>query len=242
MSNSIRLAKRLAEQVPCSRQEAEQYIAGGWVTVDGQVVEEPGFRVDESHQIALLPKANLAPLTDVTILWHKPAGIEADWLARNLTAETMAAGNRSGLRFLKRHTSGLALTNNLETSASGLVIFSQDFKIKRKLIDDASKIEQEYLAEINRENCSLNPAELLSQLNQSITLNGKLAPALKVSWQNETRLRFAGKGIQLEQINLLCQRRAGLTIVNLKRLRVGRIPLSSLPLGQWRYLLGYERF
>ncbi len=26
---------RLAEMLPCSRREAEQYIAGDWVTVDG---------------------------------------------------------------------------------------------------------------------------------------------------------------------------------------------------------------
>ena len=40
-----RLAKRLAEMLPCSRREAEQFIEGGWVTVDGVVVEEPQFRV-----------------------------------------------------------------------------------------------------------------------------------------------------------------------------------------------------
>ncbi|MDO9293666.1 MAG: S4 domain-containing protein, partial [Hydrogenophaga sp.] len=36
-----RLAKRLAAQLPCSRSDAERYIAGGWVRVDGAVVEEP---------------------------------------------------------------------------------------------------------------------------------------------------------------------------------------------------------
>ncbi|MEG2962384.1 MAG: RNA-binding protein, partial [Janthinobacterium sp.] len=32
---TVRLAKRLSEDVPCSRREAELYIEGGWVTVDG---------------------------------------------------------------------------------------------------------------------------------------------------------------------------------------------------------------
>ena len=40
-----RLAKRLAAQLPCSRREAELYIEGGWVQVDGVVVEAPGARV-----------------------------------------------------------------------------------------------------------------------------------------------------------------------------------------------------
>ena len=41
-TETIRLAKRLAEQATCSRQEAEQYIAGGWVKVDGVTIEEAG--------------------------------------------------------------------------------------------------------------------------------------------------------------------------------------------------------
>ena len=45
MNEPIRLAKRLAEMLPCSRREAEQYIEGGWVKVDGVVIEEPQFRV-----------------------------------------------------------------------------------------------------------------------------------------------------------------------------------------------------
>ena len=73
MNEPIRLAKRLAEMLPCSRREAEQYIEGGWVKVDGVVVEEPQFRV--LHQsIALSKDASLLAPTAVTLLLHKPAG------------------------------------------------------------------------------------------------------------------------------------------------------------------------
>ncbi|MGQ3152632.1 S4 domain-containing protein, partial [Brevundimonas mediterranea] len=44
-----RLAKRLAAQLPCSRRDAEHYIAGGWVRVDGTVVEEPMARVRDEQ-------------------------------------------------------------------------------------------------------------------------------------------------------------------------------------------------
>ena len=47
MIDSIRLAKRVAELRACSRREAEQIITGGWVRVNGVVVEEPQFRVAE---------------------------------------------------------------------------------------------------------------------------------------------------------------------------------------------------
>ncbi|MGH8832565.1 MAG: S4 domain-containing protein [Polaromonas sp.] len=45
MTEPPRLAKRVAELVRCSRREAEQYIEGGWVRVDRQVVEMPQFKV-----------------------------------------------------------------------------------------------------------------------------------------------------------------------------------------------------
>jgi 23S rRNA pseudouridine2604 synthase len=46
MTDPIRLSKRLIELVGCSRREAELFIEGGWVTVDGVVVDEPQFKVE----------------------------------------------------------------------------------------------------------------------------------------------------------------------------------------------------
>ncbi|MEY3487745.1 MAG: hypothetical protein RL075_1750, partial [Pseudomonadota bacterium] len=45
MTEPTRLAKRLAEMLGCSRREAEQFITGGFVRVDGVVIEEPQHRV-----------------------------------------------------------------------------------------------------------------------------------------------------------------------------------------------------
>ena len=237
MTNSLRLAKRLADQTPCSRQEAEIYIAGGWVQVDGLTVEEPGYRVQPEQQVTLLPQASLAPAAPVTILLHKPAGVEASAVLRGIRAETMAAGNRSGLEFLKRHTTNLNFTDALETKASGLMVFTQDWLIARKLVDDAAKIEQEYVVEV----AGNIGADGLALLNHGLTFNGKTLPPIKVSWQNETRLRFALKGSQPFQIIHMCEK-VGLSVVALKRIRIARVPLASLPVGEWRYLLGYERF
>lgn len=213
------------------------YIAGGWVQVDGQIVEEPGFRVQPEQQVTLLPQASLAPVAPVTILLHKPAGIDPTTLLPSIHAGTMAAGNRSGLQFLKRHTTNLNFTDALETKASGLMVLSQDWLIARKLVDDAAKIEQEYIVEVAG---NIAP-EGLALLNHGLTFNGKALPPIKVSWQNETRLRFALKGPQPYQITHMCEK-VGLSVVALKRIRIARVPMASLPVGQWRYLLGYERF
>jgi 23S rRNA pseudouridine2604 synthase len=237
MSDSIRLAKCVAELFNCSRGEAILYIEGAGVTVDGVVVEEPGFRVTGQEQIALLPNADLTPIEDVTILLHKPAGMSVANVTELIVPESHAAEDRSGLRLLKRHLKELTMIDPLENAASGLLVFTQDWRVKRKLVDDLSRVEQEFVVEVSGQ----IKEDGLALLNQSINFNGKPSAPAKVSWQNETRLRFARKELSSRLITLLCER-AGLTIVSIKRIRIGRIPMAGLAAGQWRYLMGYERF
>jgi 23S rRNA pseudouridine2604 synthase len=67
-----------------------------------------------------------------------------------------------------------------------------------------------------------------------------LAPC-KVSWQNEVRLRFAIKDVQPGELSHRC-REGGLEVVSIRRLRIGRIALAKMPVGQWRYLPVGARF
>ena len=233
MLEPVRLAKRLAEILPCSRREAEQYIEGGWVTVDGVVVEEPHFRV--LHQeIAVSKDASLLAPTVVTLLLHKPAGYEAD-----LKQATHSPDDRSGIVQLKKHFSA-ELVTQLALPASGLVVLTDDWRVARKLVDDAATLEHELVVEVVG-NIKPGGLERLNRVDHGFTFNGKLLGPAKVSWQSEARLRFALKGEQPGQINYFCES-VGLTITGMKRLRIGRVAMSGLPVGQWRYLLPHERF
>jgi len=235
MSDPIRLAKRVVELVSCSRREAELYIAGGWVMVDGQVVEEPQFMVSE-QEVTLHPEASLTPREPVTILFHQAptTGMNADTQIR---ADMRAADDPSGIRMLKQHFVRLTQCTPLEPNASGLLVFTQDWRVARKLIDDAAKIEQEYVVEVAGE---IAP-DGLKRLNHGLTFNGRALPPIKVSWQNETRLRFALKGVLAGQIAHMCEK-VGLQVLGMKRIRLGRVSMAKLPPGQWRYLMPQERF
>ena len=100
----VRLAKRVAELKACSRAEAERYIEGGWVSVNGEVVELPQHRVAEADTVAIAPDARATTLLPATVLWHKPAGVRCDIdqapKAEWLTAEQRARDDRSGQRLL----------------------------------------------------------------------------------------------------------------------------------------------
>lgn len=232
MSDPIRLSKRLIELIQCSRSEAEQYIEGGWVLVDGEIVDEPQFMV-EDQTVELHPDAVLAPVEPMTILFHLPTPYDpADPVAplKLITPETHAPGDSSGIRILKRHFARLMPTMPLEEGATGLLAFTQDRRVIKRLVDDSEKNEQEYHVEVS----GTIVENGLDKLNRSMRFNGWPLPAAKVSFQSETRLRFALKNVRAGQIKFMCES-VGLTVVAMKRIRIGRVPMSLQP-GQWRYL------
>ncbi|TAJ77487.1 MAG: RNA-binding protein [Gallionellaceae bacterium] len=234
MTIPVRLAKRIVEIAACSRREAELYIAGGWVSVDGVVVEEPQFMVGQ-QKVELHPAANLTPVVPVTILFNHPLEFSPE--QQLIQIENRAAEDHSGIRPLKQHFVRLTQCLPLEAGANGMAVFTQDFHVSRKLSEDAATIEQEYVVEVAGEPIT----DGLKLLNHGLGFNGKALPPVKVSWQSEARLRFALKGVQPGQIAHMC-RSVGLQVLSVRRLRIGRLSMGKLPPGQWRYMLPYERF
>ncbi|MBT2747724.1 MULTISPECIES: rRNA pseudouridine synthase [unclassified Lysobacter] len=236
MSEPLRLDKRVAELAGCSRAQAQQYIEGGWVRVDGEVVEEPQAPVS-TEQVELDPQARLEPAEPATVLLHKPAGVDFMDIPGLVVAAARAEGDVSGVRLLKRHFHRLTPLMPIDAEASGLVVLSQDGRIWRRLTEDYAQIEQEFVVEVSGE---LGPYGL-KRLAHGLEYRGRPLAPCKVSWQNETRLRFAIKNPQGGQLRHMCAQ-VGLQVVSSKRLRIGRISLSKMPVGQWRYLPVGERF
>lgn len=234
MNEPQRLSKRVAALVPCSRSEAERYIAGGWVRVDGTVIESPQERVHDGQRVELDPGASLQALAPVTVLFHQPAGGDGpQWP----TPDNHWAGDASGIRVLHSHVRQLNALLPLPPQAGGLAVFSQDKRIVRKLTEDAAFIEQELLAEVTGTVADGG----LARLAQGLAWRGRPLPPAKVSWQSEQRLRFAFKGIDPALVAWMCEQ-VGLQLTQLRRIRLGRLPLAGLPPGQWRYLQPHERF
>lgn len=232
-----RLSKAVAALVPCSRREAEQFIAEGRVRLDGQVVLEPQARVSSSQAVAVDKAGTLQPAEPATFLLHKPPGLEAAGVEGLLGAATRWTGNTSGVRPLKSHHAGLVHLLPLPAPASGLSVVSQDGRIVRKLREDAALLEQELVADV----AGTLAEGGLARLCAGLLYEGSRLPPAKVSWQSEHRLRFAVKDIRPEVIPWMCSQ-VGLQLTALRRLRIGRVPMAGLPVGQWRYLSPGEKF
>ncbi len=236
MSEPIRLSKRLIEQLGCSRRDAELYIEGGWVTVDGVVVEQPQFKV-EQQRVELLPGARAEALEPVTLLMHQPAGSDSESARASLNMGNLSDAHREGVRPLHGHFARLTCLAPLERGASGLQVFTQDWRVTRKIDADLRRMEQEYIIEVRGE----TTPQALERLARGATRNDRELPKAKASWQNETHLRMVVKNPQPGQLSELCAY-LRLEVLGMRRIRLGGVSMGKLPVGHWRYVAATERF
>lgn len=239
MTEPVRLARRVAELKPCSRREAEMLIEGGWVRVNGTVVETPQARVS-GETVDIDPRAQAQPVLPATLLLHKPAGCDSDAAANLLTLVNHWPGDHSGMRPLLRQRSRQVGVTPLERDATGLLVFTQEWPVRRKLVQDAALVEHEVIVDVTG---AVTP-QALQQLNRAPVVDGRAMLPAKVSISRQvgalTGLRFALKGYHTGQVAQMCLP-LGLTVVAMRRIRVGRLALAALPAGQWRYLTRFER-
>jgi 23S rRNA pseudouridine2604 synthase len=240
-----RLSKVMADRGLASRREADEWIGAGYVQVNGAVAVL-GQRVPADAQIDIDPRAKELQAQRVTILLHKPIGVVSGQPEDGYepAVSLVTAANRwaddptaKGLGFNPNHLRGLAPAGRLDIDSTGLLVFTQDGRVAKHLIGDDSDVEKEYLVRV----ALPGAPDDLALLNHGLELDGVQLREAKVSWANEDQLRFVLREGRKRQIRRMCEA-VGLQVLALKRVRIGRVPLSNLPMGQWRYLAPWERF
>jgi 23S rRNA pseudouridine2604 synthase len=239
-----RLSKVMAERGLCSRREADEWIVNGWVKVNGEIIETLGTRIAADAEIIISAYAQEHQAENVTILLHKPVGYVSGQAEDGyepaivlVHPDNQWEEDDTQKLFQRGFLKGLAPAGRLDIDSTGLLVLTQDGRVARHLIGEDSKVEKEYLVRVEGE---LSPQDL-TKLNFGLSLDGvKLKPA-KVSWQNEDQLRFVLREGKKRQIRRMCEL-VGLKVVGLKRIRIGSVTLSKLPVGQWRYLRSDEQF
>ena len=245
---TVRLNKRMAELGLCSRREADDWIARGWVRVNGApaVMGQP---VAPDARIEIDRQAEQQQRQQVTILINKPVGYVSgqaeDGYEPAIVLVTPAnrwPEDASRIDYRAGHLNHLAPAGRLDIDSTGLLVLTQDGRIAKRLIGDETRIEKEYLVRVayTRGEGRLPEADM-ERLRHGLTLDGVALRPARVSWQNEDQLRFVLREGRKRQIRRMCEL-VGLQVLGLKRVRIGSVALGPLPPGQWRYLRDDEGF
>jgi len=240
--DKVRLSKLMAERGFCSRREADALIEKGWVFVDGERITVLGTKIAPDANITLDERATRQQQALVTILLNKPVGYvsgqpEKGYAPAVTLISAKTHDRRDRRRFGPAHLKGLAPAGRLDIDSQGLLVYTQDGRVARRLVGENSNIEKEYLVRVE----GILSDEGLKRLNHGLVLDRKPLKPAKVGRLNPEQLRFVLTEGRKRQIRRMCEQ-VGLTVTGLKRVRIGRIHLGDLPEGQWRYLREDERF
>jgi 23S rRNA pseudouridine2604 synthase len=154
-TDTIRLNKRMAERGLCSRREADDWIAKGWVKVNGQVATM-GLQVKPTDRIEIDKKAEGQQATQVTILLNKPMGFVSGQAEDGhepavtlFTAQNRWRDDNARFFFHPSQLRGLAPAGRLDIDSIGLLVLTQDGRVARQLIGEDSVMEKEYLVRVS---------------------------------------------------------------------------------------------
>ncbi len=238
----IRLSKLMSERGICSRREADEYIARGWVFVDGKRISELGTRVSPTAQVKLDRQAEAVQGERMTVLLNKPIGYVSSQPEPGyqpaivlVVPDNQMPGD--AITFKREHLKELAPAGRLDIDSTGLLVLTQDGRVAKQLIGEDSDVDKEYLVRVDGK---LSDGDL-KRLNHGLSLDGKALKPAKVRWQNEDQLNFILREGKKRQIRRMCEL-VGLRVTGLKRIRIGNVKLGDLPLGQWRFLRPDEHF
>jgi len=248
MTEPLRLSKRMSELGLCSRREADEWIARGWVRVDGQVVSELGSKVLPTQRITVERQAAAEQSKRVTILINKPMGYVSGQAEDGYTPavalikpENRWAEDTAPEQFHPTQLRSLVPAGRLDIDSVGLLVLTQDGRVAKTLIGETTSIDKEYLVRVEYTKEGKLPESDLKKLCFGLWMDGKPLLPAKVRWQNDDQLSFTLKEGKKRQIRRMCDM-VGLKVLGLKRVRIGKVKLGDLPVGQWRYLRADEQF
>ncbi len=230
----IRLSKLMSEKGICSRREADKYIERGLVKVNGKIMSELGVKVDPSVTVELLSEALKERNSLITVMVHKP---------RDFVSSQPEDGYKSAIELITYEnfhgeekpydftTQGLAPLGRLDIDSTGLLLYSQDGVLAKKIIGENSDTEKEYLVNVSGQITD----DKIKRLSSGLSLDGSLLKPAIVKKVGKSRLSFILKEGKKRQIRRMCDQ-VDLKVTRLQRMRIGNLKLSGLPEGKWKFI------
>ena len=223
----IRLNKYIANAGICSRREADELIRAGAVRVNGKIVTELGVKVSRTDKIQYGDQTLRAePM--VYVLLNKPKGYIT-------TVEDPY--DRNTVMVLVRDASRYRIypVGRLDRNTTGLLLFTNDGELAKKLTHPRHKIDKLYHVELDR---TLSRDDLLT-IAAGVELEDGLIKVDDIAWvegadsKKEIGIRLhSGKNRVVRRIF----EKLDYKVLKLDRVIFAGLTKKDLPRGKWRHL------
>lgn len=230
-SQPMRLNKFLANSGVCSRREADEYIAAGVVTVNGEVVTELGSKVIPDTDRVMFHDQPVKCEKKVYILLNKPKDV--------VTTVEDTHARKTVLDLVKNACSERVYpVGRLDRNTTGVLLITNDGDLTTKLTHPKFNKKKIYQVTLDKDLQDDDFAKILS----GIVLEDGEIKADELSFVNEGDLRTVGLEIHSGK-NRIVRRifdALGYHVVKLDRVYFAGLTKKNLPRGKWRYLSEME--
>ena len=223
----MRLQKYMAECGVASRRRAEEMIAAGQVTVNGQLVTQMGTQVEEGDEVRVDGKVIHPEAEKRYVMYHKPAG--------EVTTVNDPEGRACVLDHFRDYPVRLYPVGRLDYDSEGLLLLTNDGALTERMLHPSHQVDKTYLARVT----GAVTMEEIHKLRQGVMLDDhKTSPAkvrlIKLETFASVVLVTIHEG-RNRQVRRMFEE-VGHQVLQLRRVRFGPLELGDLPRGQWREL------
>lgn len=229
-SDGIRLNKYVANSGICSRRDADIYIAAGSVTVNGKVVTEMGHKVKLNDEVKFDGR-RINPEKPEYVLLNKPKGfyVTGSLEKKNRTVMDLVANASK---------SKLDPVGKLDTQATGLLLFTNDGTMAKKLANPKNGIRQIYHLELDKD----LSYDDLQKIKEGVNLEDGTVKVTEISYVENKPKKEVGLEIRSTKSHIVQRifKSLNYEIVKLDRVAFGGLTKKDLPRGNWRVLSKQE--
>lgn len=226
----IRVDKYLASVGIGSRKEIKEYIAKGYITINGEVIKKSSTKVDEKKDKVEFRNEEINYKKYIYIMLNKPKGYISATIDYNSTVLDLLDE--------KYQNKGIFPVGRLDKDTEGLLLLTNDGKLAHNLLSPNKKVVKKYFVKLDSK---LEKDDII-KFKDGIFLekeNYLTKPAeLEILSDYECFVYIKeGKYHQVKRMFLS----VGKEVVYLKRVKMGELALDdNLSLGEYRNLTDEE--
>lgn len=225
----VRLNKYIANAGICSRREADVLISTGAVSVNGEIVTELGYKVKPTDEVRYGDKV-LQNEKPVYLLLNKPKDY--------ITTTSDERGRKDVMELVRGACKErIYPVGRLDKNTTGLLLFTNDGDLTKKLTHPKHGIEKTYAVELNKNFANID----MCALRQGIELEDGIITPDEIAFFGESKRDV---GITIHSGKNRIVRRIfeflGYEVVKLDRVVFAGLTKKDLPRGKWRFLTQAE--
>ncbi|WP_025742404.1 pseudouridine synthase [Aquimarina pacifica] len=228
-SDEMRLNKYVGNSGVCSRREADLYIQTGSVWVNGKPITEMGYKVKLTDEVKFDGRV-ITPYKKEYVLLNKPKGFVTSTSPEKTRTVMDLVSNAS--------KSVLKPVGRLERNTTGLLLFTNDVDLEKKLTHHKSGVRKLFHVELER-NLKF---EDLQKIEKGIKLEEGFITVDEISYIEGVSKNEIGIELQSSKNGIIHKlfEHLNYSVVKLDRVIFAGLTKKDLPRGHWRILTEQE--